>query len=129
MTSERVTGIKSESLTTFIGISNPAVDVQPAWSPDGTKIIFRSNRPNIDQLEFNLYSMNSDGGDIIQLTNTSDSELDAVWSPDSSKIIFTRFRSLITDSSPQLFLMDPDGTNWIQLTTTGAYRYPAWRPH
>jgi Tol biopolymer transport system component len=37
--------------------SDPRFDLQPAWSPDGTKIAFHSNRTE----HFEIYAMNADG--------------------------------------------------------------------
>lgn len=101
-------------------------EVQPSWSPDGTRILFRSNRSNNDPLNFDLYSMTPNGGDIRRLTSSSDSELDAVWSFDGSKIFFTLFRSLITDTFPQIYSMNSDGSNLLPVTnTTAAHRFPS----
>ena len=39
-------------------------DWAPAWSPDGTKIAFESNRDG----DFEIYMMNADGTDPVRLT-------------------------------------------------------------
>ena len=47
--------------------NNTASDVQPAWSPDGTKIAFASNRDG----NFEIYTMNADGTGQTRLTNNA----------------------------------------------------------
>jgi Tol biopolymer transport system component len=107
--------------------NNLATDGQPAWSPDGTKILFMSDLSTPGQeLELDLYSINLDGTENQRLTSAPGRELDASWSLDGSKISFARFRFFMDPS--QIYLMNSNGTNWVQLTFDGASRYPAWRP-
>jgi Tol biopolymer transport system component len=45
--------------------NDPSIDANPAWSPDGTQIVFRSDRaPDGTQ----LWKMNADGSGVVQLT-------------------------------------------------------------
>jgi nucleoid-associated protein YgaU len=46
--------------------SNSAVDIDPAWSPDGKKITFSSNR---DGADYDIYTMDADGADVAQITS------------------------------------------------------------
>ena len=58
--------------------SNPANDVTPAFSPDGGKIAFASDRGG----NRNLYIMNTDGTDVRQLTsNLTTVEQEPSWQP------------------------------------------------
>jgi Tol biopolymer transport system component len=50
-----VKGIDGSGVTQLT--SDPRFDLQPAWSPDGTKIAFHSNRTE----DFEIYAMNADG--------------------------------------------------------------------
>ena len=47
--------------------NNAAIDDGPAWSPDGTKIAFTSNRDGNDE----IYVMNADGTGQTRLTNNA----------------------------------------------------------
>jgi len=52
--------------TTVIPLTkNPARDIAPAWAPDGSFIVFMSNRSNA---EYDLFKMNADGTGVEQLT-------------------------------------------------------------
>ena len=68
--------------------NNVAVDSWPAWSPDGTKIAFTSQRDGNGE----IYAMNADGTGQIRLTNNATEDAQPAWSPDGSKIAFTTFR-------------------------------------
>ena len=60
-------------------------DLSPAWSPDGSRIAFQSNRTGNNE----IYVMHADGSGVTNITNTPDAgEFDPEWSPDGSKIAF-----------------------------------------
>ena len=50
----------------------------PAWSPDGRRIAFTSDRSGIDQ----IYVMNADGSDQANLTNNAAYDASPAWSPE-----------------------------------------------
>ena len=58
----------------------------PAWSPDGAKISFGSDREGGNKL--NIFAMNADGGNVVQLTHfdVPCEAGDTNWSPDGIKI-------------------------------------------
>ena len=59
-------------------------DVQPAWSPDGQKIAFVSDRTG----DAEIFVMNADGTDVVQLTNNPAADVEPSWSPDGKSIAF-----------------------------------------
>ncbi len=56
--------------------NNPYSDEAPAWSPNGTKIAFKSNR---DLYNDEIYSMNANGSGQINLTGSPAGEGDPSW--------------------------------------------------
>ena len=70
-------------------------DDDPAWSPDGTKIAFTRNPYTNGLYEFDIFSMNSDGSGLADVSNTTGSydawyDADPAWAPDGTRIAFDR---------------------------------------
>lgn len=100
---------------------NIATDTAPAWSPDGTKIAFTSNRDG----DYEIFTMETNGSNTIQLTDNNVNDNDPAWSFDGSKIAFSSYQN----DDYEIFTMNEDGSNWIQLTHNEANdRVPSWRP-
>ena len=77
----------------------------PSWSPAENKIAY--------ELNGQIYTMNSNGGDITQLT-TGYSSSQPAWNPDGTKIIYTYYGA----GKPSIWIMDADGSGKTQLTTS-----------
>ncbi len=68
---------------------NDKVDARPAWSPDGQKIVFHSVRdgssdqpPYLEpavRLEFEIYVMDADGGNVKRLTFNTRADAHPDW--------------------------------------------------
>jgi WD40-like Beta Propeller Repeat len=102
--------------------SNSASDSDPAWSPDGSQIVFVSNR---DAGNFEIYKMNADGTGQTRLTNNPAFDADPNWSPDGTQIVFTSDR----DGNFEIYKMNADGTGQTRVTNNPAHDgFPAWSP-
>ncbi len=95
-------------------------DDQPAWSPDGSEIVF-NRYTNGNQ---NIYVMRADGSGIRRLT-TDGSSSSPGWSPDGSRIVFARE----TPGDADIYTMNDDGTHVTRLTHDALREYaPVWSP-
>ena len=63
-------------------------DEQPRWSPDGSRIAFKSNRGG----SYNLYLMDADGSHVVRLTEHGATDHDPTWLPDGESLVFTSDR-------------------------------------
>ncbi|MGH9909918.1 MAG: DUF5050 domain-containing protein, partial [Nitrososphaerales archaeon] len=102
--------------------NNAALDARPKWSPDGTKIVFSSNR---DSGNYEIYKMNDDGTSQTRLTNNAGVDEDSSWSSDGTKIAFQSTR----DGNNEIYVMNADGTSQTRLTNNTAFDgFPDWSP-
>ena len=110
-------GSRLERLT-----SNPGAEFDPAWSPEGTKIVYRDSRRGFNE-DDEIYVMNADGSGQANLTRHPANEWGPAWSPDGTQIAFNSDR----EGTPQVYVMNPDGSNVRRLTDVEG-EYPAWSP-
>jgi len=124
--------------------NDPGADDYPVWSPDGAQIAFSSNRGGL----WDIYLMDTNGGNLVQMTvNNGDNESPA-WSPDGTQIAFesNRIRRLGSNALPgsstlpgaeaengfvnwDIYVMDVEGPGIIPFTKSpAADRYPTWSP-
>ncbi len=88
-------------------------DRDPAWSPDGGKIAFASDRnPYGTKNKYNLYLYDLASGAIEYLTFGNDSYLSPAWSKDGKKLAFTCDKS----GAQNIWIMD------VSKPLTGATR-------
>jgi Tol biopolymer transport system component len=99
---------------------DPANDFSPEWSPDGSRIAFRTDRGGNHE----IYVMASDGSDPVNLTRSDAEERSPAWSPDGTRIAFSSDR----DGERDIYVMDPDGTDVVRLPVPGDDEYPTWSP-
>ena len=83
-------------------------DKYPYWSPDGSQIVFQSNRSGAWQ----IHVVNADGSGLRRLTHDEANDETPVWHPDGEHILFVSDR----DGNLELYLMDADGRNQRNLT-------------
>jgi Tol biopolymer transport system component len=97
-------------------------DNLPAWSPDGTLIVFTRR---VDAVNFDIYTIRPDGSDLQRLTTSRANDGHAVWTADG-KIMWTsgmygfREEAALYDNTfqpyGQILIMNSDGTGKRMLT-------------
>jgi len=80
----------------------------PSWSPDGEMLAI--------PLQGDIFVMNADGSNLLNLTNSESFESDLIWLFDSQRIAFVSDR----DGNNELYLMNIDGTELVRLTNNNA---------
>ncbi len=104
-------------------------DAEGAYSPDGKKIVFASNRhayaadlskEDTEQLErdpsyfMEIYVMDADGANVKRLTDVPGYDGGPFWSADGSKITWRRFSE--DGARAEVFTINADGTEERQIT-------------
>ena len=94
-------------------------NMDPSPSPDGKRLVFISVIAGKEQ----LFTMNADTSDAIQITNDDADHEDPAWSPDGKKIAYVT----ITQTEERIYVMNPDGSD-AKAVTPAAVRaiHPAW---
>ncbi len=99
-----------------------AQNFDPFPSPDGKKLVFISMLSGKEQ----LFTMDVDGSNILQLTRDDADHEDPAWSPDGRKIAFASNRR---GHGYQIFVMDADGANpRLVANTEGRGTALRWSP-
>lgn len=114
-------GFRADMLVDFGGLfANPAPVFRGgiSWSPDGTKIVFASDRNG----NFDLFVIHADGTGLAQKTTHSGNDFDPFWLP-GGEIAFVSDR----DGDLQIYKLNPDTLAVTgPLTTVGTFNvHPA----
>ena len=107
----------------FISFTMIVMNTSPvlAKAPETAKIVFAANRTGNRE----IYLMNPDGSEQINITRNKADDVTPVWSPTGESIAFSSNRDGILD----LYLMDPDGGNVRKMFGKSAHRAdPTWSP-
>lgn len=100
---------------------NSGVELNPAWSPDGSRIAFASGTNGM----LDIWSVNPDGTGLLQLTTQSLNNSQPIWSPDGTTIAFVSNRGGTND----IWIMSADGSGVERLTNLpGQENHPSFSP-
>jgi eukaryotic-like serine/threonine-protein kinase len=83
-------------------------DIQPALSPDGSRIAFVSTRDGTQH----IYTMRADGTDLRRVTSGSSNNHSPAWRPDGAELVFVSDR----DGKDHLWVVPATGGEPRQLT-------------
>jgi TolB protein len=96
----------------------PGIDTGGSFSPDGSKIVFESDRGGSQQ----LYVMDADGSDQRRISFGGGGHATPEWSPRGDLIAFTQTGSF------RIGVMRPDGSG-ARLLTRDSGEGPTWAPN
>ncbi len=106
--------------TTRLTTSN-AIDTSPSYSPDGSQVVFTSDRAGREQ----LYVMGADGSGQNRISFGDGKYSTPVWSPRGDLIAFTKQ----SGGEFQIGVMRPDGSGERILSSGNLQEGPTWAPN
>jgi len=101
----------------------PATDGGPAWSPDGSKIAFHSERDGNSE----IYTMNPDGTNVTRLSYTSLTDREPAWHPAGTTLAVSTFCTC--NGRFQIYVSGI--SHWAASRITYSYAFdvhPSWSP-
>jgi TolB protein len=106
-------------LTTQLTDLNSDSAYAPEASPDNSHIVFYARHDGEEYPgSHNLWIVERDGRNPVQITDRPGGAWDPVWSPDGTQILFASEQ----DGIPQLFIIDADGADARQVTHLAGIR-------
>lgn len=108
--------------------SNPGDDYSPAWSPDGTRILYIRSESGGNPNE--LWTMDPRDPSIRSRVTQHSGRLlkDCVWSPDDTQIAYTAYRFSPPEIIFEIWTVPAAGSGRRLLTETGRNGSPSWSP-
>lgn len=116
----------------------PGYDAEATLSPDGSKIVFTSDRSG----DLELYTMNVDGTDVRQITDSLGYDGGAFFSPDGSKLVWRASRpkkaedvkvykdllaeGMVQPTYMEIYIANVDGSDVRKVTNLGKAN---WAPY
>jgi TolB protein len=97
--------------------TDPAVDLHPSWSPDGSRLVYASNRSGSYDLWTIRVSEGTADGEPVQLTTGETRELFPRWSPDGKRIAYI----VEGPADSEVWIVGPDGAPPPRRVTHGSH--------
>ena len=105
--------------------NNPGADGSPRWAPENDRLAFFSERAEGGETVAEIYSMNTQGGELSRVSFNATPERLGGWSPNGEWVVFHAEDSW---EERGLWLRNPLGVNLIRLTE-GQDSQPVWSPN
>jgi len=98
-----------------------AANLRPAWSPDGSRIAFQSNRDGA----YHIYAMDPDGANVRQMSSGDNDDRHPAWSPDGKYIAVDSGST----QKREVWVIEVGNLSRTQVTNLGAIAsFPSWSP-
>ncbi len=96
--------VNGENVNRLTNFKQARIKKGPVWSPDGNRIAFHADINEGAQ----LFSINKNGEDLVQLTALPGHNVEPYWSPTGEELIFN---AVPKDGKVKMMVMDKDGSN------------------
>lgn len=112
---KNINGVALTQLT-----SDGAADVHPAFSPDGRRVAFASDRGG----SWDIWAMDVNGGPPMQVTRGPADEVHPSWSPDGTRVVYCSLPA--NGGQWELWITDAGSNGLSQFIGYGLF--PEWSP-
>ena len=129
-TSAEIYAVQADG-TGLVRLTDNAIEERsPAFSPDGSRLVFSCRLGTRGGNNLELCLMNADGTGVVVVTDNTVADLSPRFTPDGTKILFQRpVANPVPGQGQQTWIMDADGTVQAgqQLTAPpGIHNFPSW---
>lgn len=101
-------------------------DDHPVWAPDGSKIAYVHSREPGGGGVPNIWTMDPNGANKTNLSNSTVSGTEPAWSPDGTRIVYVG----ATDTNRNIWMMNANGSGQMLLHSNPAHDVkPDWQPN
>ncbi len=100
------------------------------WQPNGNLIVFHAYSEVDQEIDFEIFSIDAESKNVVQITRNDGSDWSPSWSPDGGQIVYLspELNETIHDYDERIHVMNADGKNQTLLTNNGRDRNPSFSP-